>query len=136
MLIKLKADFMNQKAGQVVEANDSEAEVLISKGIAEKSSEDAITAIVTKASDALMTKVNDSVSKIIDATLKQFLEAQSQAKKFAMPAIFGQNGDGDPKKNFGPAQHPNQGRVGRKLWPNWRLYCAAAVLGADSIARG
>jgi len=105
MLIKLKADFMNQKAGQIVEAKDEEAEVLISKGIAEKASEDALSAIVTKASDALMTKVNDSVSKIIDATLRQFLEAQSQAKKFAMPAIFGKAGDGDPKKNFGDWLH-------------------------------
>jgi HK97 family phage major capsid protein len=105
MLIKLKADFMNQKAGQIVEAKDEEAQVLIDKHIAEKVGEDALQGIITKSADAMMTKVNDSVSKIIEETLKHFMDAQSQAKKFAIPAIYGKNGDGDPKKNFGDWMH-------------------------------
>jgi HK97 family phage major capsid protein len=105
VLIKLKADFMGTPAGKIVEAKDDEAQVLIDKGIAEKAGEDALHGIITRASQALTDKVNDSVSRIIDATLKQFLEAQSQAKKFAMPAIFGKGGDGDPARNFGDWLH-------------------------------
>ncbi len=39
---------------------------------------------------------------VINTALKQFQDAQSQARRHAVPAIFGQGGEGDPKgKTFG-----------------------------------
>jgi hypothetical protein len=42
--------------------------MLIYKGVAEPVGDDALTPIITKASEALMTKVNDSMTAIVDAT--------------------------------------------------------------------
>jgi HK97 family phage major capsid protein len=101
MLVKLKADFMGSAAGKVMDVSDADAKTLIDKGIAEPAGDDALTPIVTRATEALMAKVNDSVGQIVDATLKKFAEAQEGARRNARPLIFGEGGDGDTKKNFG-----------------------------------
>src|SRR5262249_48220258 len=63
--------------------------------------DDALTPVIVKATTALTDKLNQSVQAIVDSALKEFQAAQEQARKHAVPAIFGNNPAGDPKKNFG-----------------------------------
>jgi hypothetical protein len=101
MLVKLMQSFQGSAAGKVMDVPDDEAKTLCEKGIADPAGDDALAPIITKVTDALMAKVNDSVGVIVDATLKRFADAQSQARRGSAPAIFGEGGSGDPKKNFG-----------------------------------
>src|SRR5438067_5029 len=101
MLVKLKTAFMGSEAGKVLDVPESEGKLLCEKGIADAAGDDVLSPVVTKAMETAMAKVTDSMNAVIGQTLKQFQAAQEQARKVAQPAIFGEGGDGDPKKNFG-----------------------------------
>src|SRR5438105_2418402 len=101
MLIRLKQDFIGSTAGKVLDVSDADGRTLLERGIAEGAGDDALSPVIAKAMEAAMTKVSDSVGQIIDTTLKRFQEAQEQARRNSVPAIFGAQGDGDPKRNFG-----------------------------------
>jgi len=101
MLIKLKQDFVGSAAGKVLDVAESEGKMLIDKGIADPAGDEALSPVIAKAMETAMNRVSESMGQIIDTTLKRFHEAQEQARRNSVPAIFGQSGDGDPKKNFG-----------------------------------
>jgi HK97 family phage major capsid protein len=101
MLIKLKQDFVGSAAGKVLDVAESEGKMLIDKGIADPAGDEALSPVIAKAMETAMNRVSESMGQIIDTTLKRFQEAQEQARRNSVPAIFGQSGDGDPKKNFG-----------------------------------
>ena len=48
-----------------------------------------------------MAKAAAQFDAAIDKKLKEFADAQSRSRKNAVPIIFGDNGEGDPKLNFG-----------------------------------
>src|SRR6266404_1945272 len=101
MLVRLKQDFIGSSAGKVLDVSEVDARTLLERGIADPAGDDALSPVITKAMEAAMTKVSDSVGQIIDTTLKRFQEAQEQARRNSVPAIFGEQGDGDLKRNFG-----------------------------------
>lgn len=100
MLVKILKPILGQTEGAVVDVPDEEAKTLIKKGIAEPASDDVLSPILAKATESLMGKLNDSLTAVVEATLKRFAETQEQSKKFSVPAIFGTGKEGDPKKNF------------------------------------
>jgi HK97 family phage major capsid protein len=101
MLIKLKTAFMGNAAGKIMDVPDDEGKTVIEKGLAEPAGDDALTPIIAKATESMTDMVSKSVNTIVEATLKKFAEAQSQARKFSAPAIFGDGNDGNVKLNFG-----------------------------------
>ncbi len=101
MLVKLKQDFIGSSAGKVLDVSEVDAATLLEKGIAEPAGDDVLSPVLARAMEAAMTRVSDSLNQVVEATLKRFREAQEQARKHAVPAIFGDAGDGDPRKNFG-----------------------------------
>ena len=101
MLVRLKQDFIGSSAGKVLDVSEVDARTLLECGIADAAGDEALSPVITKAMEAAMTKVSDSVGQIIDTTLKRFQEAQDQARRNSVPAIFGAQGDGDAKRNFG-----------------------------------
>jgi HK97 family phage major capsid protein len=88
-----------------MDVSEADGKTLIEKGIADPAGDDALTPIIAKVTDGLMTELNESVGAIIDATLKRFQEAQEQAGRHAVPAIFGDGQAGDTKHNFGDWLH-------------------------------
>jgi HK97 family phage major capsid protein len=101
MLVRLKQDFIGSSAGKVLDVSDADARTLLERGIADPAGDEALSPVIAKAMEAAMTKVSESVGQIIDTTLKRFQEAQEQARRNSVPAIFGTQGEGDPKRNFG-----------------------------------
>jgi HK97 family phage major capsid protein len=102
MFVQLKKDFLGKPAGERIEVADPSGEGLIKQGIAEAvSPSEAINQLMTKAMEAASVKISDSIAQTVDAALKQFQDAQSQARKHAVPAIFGGHADGDPRRCFG-----------------------------------
>jgi HK97 family phage major capsid protein len=101
MLIKLKQDYVGQPAGKVLDVLDTEGKALVDKGVAEEAGQEALSPVVARAMEAALAKASDSVNQIVEATLKRFTEAQESARKLAAPILFGPEGEGDVKKNFG-----------------------------------
>ena len=88
MLVRLKQDFIGSSAGKVLDVSEVDARTLLERGIADPAGDEALSPVITKAMEAAMTKVSDSVGQIIDTTLKRFQEAQEQGRRNSVPAIF------------------------------------------------
>src|SRR5205823_112469 len=101
MFVQLKKDFMGRKAGERIAVSDTDREDLIKSGIAEAFSDDPITPLVARGIESALGGFTRGLDGIIQATLKQFADAQSQSRRHAVPAIFGPGGSGDPKRSFG-----------------------------------
>jgi HK97 family phage major capsid protein len=100
MFVTLKKEFLGQVAGKVIDVADADAQALITSGVAETSPNDPLAPIIQKSMEALTTNVTKSLNSVVEITLQRFQEAQEQARKNSIPAIFGPSNTGDPKHNF------------------------------------
>jgi hypothetical protein len=99
MFVQLKKEFLDKPAGERIELSDSDGEALVKQGVAEAISENtAVEHLVATAMDVVRGKIVESSAAAMDAALKRFSEAQSQARRHAVPAIFGEGQRGDPKR--------------------------------------
>jgi HK97 family phage major capsid protein len=105
MFIKLLKDFMGHAPGKQLHVSDSQARLLVQQGVAEAVTEDPIGPLVAQSIDQLTNRLTQSLDSIISTTLKQFQDAQSQARKNSGPLIFGGDGSSllghNPKHCFG-----------------------------------
>src|SRR5579871_6287558 len=92
MFVELLKDFLGQKAGQRIHVGEAEGRQLIANGVAKAVSDDAITPLVTKAMESALSGFTRGLDTIITETLKQFSQAQTLARKHAVPALFGAGG--------------------------------------------
>src|SRR5438132_6932632 len=101
MLIRLRRDCIGSTGGKVLDVSEADGRRLLGRGIAERAGRHCRSAGLGPGNEAANAKVSDSVGQIIDTTLRRFADAQEPARKQGVPAIFGDGGKGDPKKNFG-----------------------------------
>ena len=101
MFVQLLKEWKGQPAGERIDVADDYADLLVGQGLAQKIPDNPLDALVARSLEQATGKWAASMDQVISLTLKKFQDAQSQAKKHAVPLIFGENGDGDPKKNFG-----------------------------------
>jgi HK97 family phage major capsid protein len=101
MFVQLKKDFLGRKAGERIDVAEADARHLVEQQVADPVADDLITPAVSKALEGAFTKFTQSLDGIVNASLKAFQDAQSQARRHAVPAIFGEAGRGDPQRNFG-----------------------------------
>jgi len=100
MFVQLTQDFLGRKAGEPIDVEKAHADTLVEKGVATVVTDDLITPAVSKALEGAFAKFTQAFDGIIDQSLKQLANAQTQAKKHAIPAIFGDGGEGDKTHNF------------------------------------
>ena len=101
MFIQLKKSFQGQLPGARIDVAEADAKTLLDAGVAEAVQGDPLAPLLQKSMEGMLSNLTDSLNKSIDAALKQFASAQGKSRKNAIPAIFGESGEGDPKKTFG-----------------------------------
>jgi HK97 family phage major capsid protein len=101
MFIQLKQAYFGKPVGERLDVDDKHAKALIDQGIAEAVQGNPITELVEKQVGGLLDNLTRGLNNTITQTLKDFAAAQSKSRKHAVPAIFGEGGEGDPTKNFG-----------------------------------
>jgi HK97 family phage major capsid protein len=101
MFVQLTKDFLGRKPGERIDVAESDARHLIAQQVAVPVADDPITPAVSRALESAFTRFTESLDGIVNASLKAFQDAQSQARRHSVPAIFGEGRDGDPGKNFG-----------------------------------
>jgi hypothetical protein len=98
---QLTKDFLGNPPGKRIDVSDEHGKVLIQQGIAEAIQDDPIGPLVAKTMEQAMGRLSDGINAAVNAALKQFADAQSKSRKNGNPILFGENGEGDHKKNFG-----------------------------------
>jgi HK97 family phage major capsid protein len=101
MFITLKKAWQNQAPGATLEMGDNYAQALIKDDIADKVEGDPYGPLMAKAVQTSVDCLTKNLDGVITQALKQFADAQGRSKKNAVPLIFGPDGEGEPKKNFG-----------------------------------
>jgi hypothetical protein len=100
MFVQLLKDHMGQKAGFRFDTDDAVAQALITSGHAEAIKDDPLAPMIAKSMETMLAGLTTGLSATIDATLKQFANAQTKSNKNAVKAIFGEGGSGDPTNPF------------------------------------
>lgn len=102
MFVQLLKEFLGRKPGERIDVSESDANALIAQQLATPVTDDLITPAVQKAMEQAFAGFQKGLDAVINTALKQFADAQTQARRHAVPAIFGPGGDGDPDgKTFG-----------------------------------
>ncbi len=101
MFVQLLKEFMGRKAGERIDVHDADAQMLIRQQIAQPVTEDLITPAVQKAMEQAFGGFQKGLDAVINTALKQFQDAQTQARRHAVPAIFGAEGGDVHGKTFG-----------------------------------
>jgi HK97 family phage major capsid protein len=101
MFVQLQKEWKGKPAGEKIDVPDEFAPLLFNQKIAAPVQGDPITPLIGKALESATARWTKGMDEVNNLTLQKFQEAQGQAKKHAVPAIFGASGDGDAKKNFG-----------------------------------
>jgi HK97 family phage major capsid protein len=102
MFVQLQKEFLGRKPGERIDVSESDANALIAQQLATPVTDDLITPAVQRAMEQAFSGFQKGLDAVINAALKQFADAQHKSRKNAVPAIFGNDGEGDPHgKTFG-----------------------------------
>jgi len=101
MFIELIENYLGQPKGERIDVSEADAKTLIESGKAKALSGNPIQDIITQNFEKSFNSMTEVFNKTLDNALQQFASDQSKSRKNATPAIFGENGNGDTKKNFG-----------------------------------
>jgi HK97 family phage major capsid protein len=101
MFVQLTRDYLGRKAGERIELSDADAAPLLAGGTATAVTDDVITPLVSRALEQALGGFSRSLETVINDTLKKIGQAQGHSYKNAVPLLFGEGGEGDPKRSFG-----------------------------------
>jgi hypothetical protein len=101
MFVELLKDFLGKKAGERLSVSAEEGQQLIASGVARAVTDDPLTPLISRGLETALDGFTRGLDAIITRTLEQIATAQTQARKHAVPALFGPCGEGDPRKSFG-----------------------------------
>jgi HK97 family phage major capsid protein len=101
MFVQLTKEFLGRKAGERIDVNDADGQQLIRSGSAVAVADDPLTPAISRALEGALSNYTQSLDGVINRALASYADAQKQARKHAVPAIFGPGGEGDPRKSFG-----------------------------------
>jgi len=101
MFIQLKQPYFGKTAGERVDVDPTHAQSLVQQGIAEAVLGDPLADLLGKQMGTMIESVTKGLDQAVTEALKQFAQAQSKSRRNAVPAIFGEGGEGDTKHNFG-----------------------------------
>jgi hypothetical protein len=95
MFVQLHKEFMGRKVGERIDMSEADANALVAQQIASPVTDDLITPAVQRAMEQAIAGFQRGRGAVINASLKSFQDAQAKSRRHAIPAIFGENGDGD-----------------------------------------
>src|SRR5262245_30358921 len=102
MFVTLKKDYLGHRAGAMLDIlEEPVVKSLVEQGIAEATQGDPYGPLMAKAMEATIATLTKNIETVFNEAIRQFGHAQSKSRRNAIPAIFGDGNNGDPKKTFG-----------------------------------
>jgi HK97 family phage major capsid protein len=141
MFVQLVKDFLGKKAGERLSVDDAEGPSLIASGIAEAVTDSGLNDLIDKELVGIRDRLGRSMDAAVGAALQKFAGAQKLARKHAVPALFGEHGDGDPRgKSFGDwllgVARNDRGYLEKHYGSRFNEWSQKAALGESSGAAG
>jgi HK97 family phage major capsid protein len=103
MFVQLLKEWQGKSAGERIDVPEEFAGLLLDQKVAQVC-EDPTPGLVARAAEQAAGRLAQNLDGAINRALKQFADAQSQSRRHAVPAIFGDNpatSERDTRKNFG-----------------------------------
>lgn len=101
MFVELTKPLLGKPAGERLHVGPEEGQQLVATGAARAVTDDPLTPLIARGLEGALAGFTRGLDSVITKTLEQFAAAQEQARRHAVPALFGPGGEGDPKKSFG-----------------------------------
>ena len=101
MFVQLTKDFLGRRAGERIDVSPADAQQLVAAGSAATVADDPIAGAVGRALDGALGRHSQALDAAVNQALKSIADAQGQARRSAVPALFGPGGEGDPRRCFG-----------------------------------
>src|SRR5579872_5023049 len=101
MFVQLTKDFLVRTAGERIDVSPADAQQLVAAGSATTVADDPISGAVSRALEGALSRQAQTLDAAINQALKSIADAQGNARRHAVPALFGPGGDGDPRRCFG-----------------------------------
>ncbi len=101
MFVQFKSDYLGHKAGERLEISDAHAQPLLQAGVAEAIPGNPVSDLIEKQLTINFQSILKGLDDAVSAAIGRFQQAQSLARKHAVPAIFGEGSKGDPNHCFG-----------------------------------
>jgi hypothetical protein len=101
MFVQLTKDFLGRRAGERIDVSPADAQQLVAAGSATTVADDPIAGAVGRALEGALGRHAQALDAAVNQALKSIADAQGQARRHAVPALFGPGGDGDPRRCFG-----------------------------------
>src|SRR5262245_9256923 len=101
MFVQLTRDYLGRKAGERLDLAKGDAQALIAAGTATAVEGDPLEPIVARALEHALAGVGGGVESAVEAALKRFAQVRTLSRKNQLPRLFGEGGEGDPKRTFG-----------------------------------
>jgi HK97 family phage major capsid protein len=140
MFVELLKPLLGKPAGERLHVAPEEGGQLVSAGVARAVADDPIAPLIARGLEGALAGFTRGLDTVIARTLEQFADAQRQARKHAVPAIFGPGGGGDPKKSFGDfclaVARNDKGYLERHYGSVFQPWQTKAALGESSGAAG
>jgi HK97 family phage major capsid protein len=140
MFVELLKPFLGKPAGERLHVAPEEGGQLVAAGVAKTLGDDPITPLISRGLEGALAGFTRGLDAIITRTLEQVADAQRQARKHAVPALFGPGGEGDPKKSFGDfclaVARNDKGYLERHYGSVFQPWQTKAALGDSSGAAG
>ena len=100
MFVQLTKDFLGRRAGERIDVAPGDAQQLIASSSATAVADDPIAGAVGRAIEGALGRHAQTLDAAIGQALKGIADTQGQARRHAVPALFG-TGEGDPRRCFG-----------------------------------
>jgi HK97 family phage major capsid protein len=141
MFVQLLKDFLGKRAGERLSVDDAEGQALIAGGAAAAVQDDALNDLLGRELGGLRDRFGRSVDAAVTSALHKFADARGSARKHAVPALFGEGGDGDPRgKTFGDwllgVARNDRAYLERHYGSRFHEWAQKAALGEASGAAG
>jgi HK97 family phage major capsid protein len=141
MFVQLLKEFLGKKAGERLSVDDAEGQSLMAAGVAAVVKDDALNDLVGQQLAGFRENITRSMDAAIGTALQKFADAQRLARKHAVPLLFGENGEGDPKgKSFGDwllgVARNDRGYLEKHYGSRFNEWSQKAALGESSGAAG
>ena len=140
MFVELTQEYLGNAAGKRIDVDEKDAQRLINHGQARAVTDHLLTPAVSQALEGAFQKFSQSLDGIVNASLKQFADAQKRSVKNAVPLLFGSEGEGDPKRCFGDfclaVTRNDRGYLEKHYGSVWSAWHTKAAMGESSGASG
>jgi HK97 family phage major capsid protein len=102
VFVQLTKDFLGNPPGKQIHVADDHGRLLVQQGVAQFVDGDPLAPFVNRSVEQMTQRLTQSLDGVLNQALTKFQDAQAQARRTAIPAIFGANADSAAGQGYNP----------------------------------